>query len=299
MHQLTLEIAGVTLSFESRRLTLARELLPFLTCKSPQLYVRQLFSDPPSFSGKKLCYQRGNTYRFYRTGGGFLVEINPSAVEKELRRARPLDTFLDGIPKAFFLDASLKEAFFFLGADKKKSFHLIWPFVYLLISHLFSYRRSGIFVHAAGICYKGRGYLFVGPSGAGKSTLARLFSRERNTTVLGDDIIAVCSGQKGPSLYGTPIFSTLRYFPSKKKAPLQAIFFLRHGRVNGLGALYPREALRYFLSETPPILWVPESFSFSAEFILDLCTKLPTYELSFLPDESAVSFVKNSFSRLK
>lgn len=294
MGKVILEVAGVALSFESHRLILEQRLLPLVSRKSPEIHVRHFFSDPPFFREKKLFYQRGDTYRFYRTQEGFLIETNPPAVEKELTAGR-FSPPSDGIPKTILIDSSFKRASFFLGAKRKEdSFHLLWTFVYLLLSHLLLYRKMGIFVHASGVCDRNRGYLFVGPSGAGKSTVARLFEQKTKGSVLGDDIIAIWKGKGGPRIYGTPIFSTSSISPLKKGVPLRALFFLRHGRRNALKSLSPRDSLERFLSQTPSILWIPEALRFSAEFSFELCSSLPNHELSFVPDGTVVSFLRKS-----
>ena len=194
------------------------------------------------------------------------------------------------------LDASLKRATLFLGSKGKNTpLYILWQYVYLLISHLLLYRGRGLFVHAAGIRDRREGLLFVGPSGAGKSTIAKLFSRAEGASILCDDFMVICKEKRGPWLYGTPLLNASFPPPSREGAPLRKIFFLRHGRKNVLKTVDPRDSLKRFLSEIPPILWVPEGLPFSATFSLDLCQRIPTYELSFVPDETIVHFLRNAF----
>ena len=289
-----LEIAKATLSFKSQpSLKLDPILFPFLSQKRAQLSVHSSFKAPPSLKEKRPFYERENTYRFYRISKGFLIQTNRAALESELRKfSNP--AFLGNLPKAILLDRSLTKATFFWESGKRKvPFHVLWHHVYLLISHLLTVQRRGIFVHAGGISDHGRGFLFVGPSGAGKSTLARIFERQKGVSVLGDDFMVIRKQKEGPWIYGTPL--TFLSSPPREGVPLEAIFFISHGRRNALKKITPRESLGRFLSQVPPILWVPEGLSFSAQFSLDLCTTLPTYALAFAPDEKVVSFLREIF----
>lgn len=293
MQRVVLEIAGIAILFEFPSLTFQKVLFPFLSRRAPQLRVRFSFTDPPCFKKKTFLYQKDGTYRFYRVQDGRVIAIHSTGLRKELKTIR--QTLSATLPKAILMKASLKEATFFLGSKRgTESFHVVWPYVYLLLSHLLFIRREGIFVHAAGVRDGGgRGFLFVGSSGAGKSTLARLLRQERTFSVLGDDVMALCRREK-PTLFGTPLHSPLPNFLLTEGVPLEAIFFLRHGRKNQLTPLSYRESLTRLLPEIPFIPWAPEGHPFSSEFSLELCTSFPTYELSFVPDARVVSFLKRA-----
>jgi len=295
MQQATLDIAGWAISFEAPRLTLEKPFHSFLSQKKPRLRVRTVFREAPRFRKKELLYRKGKSFRFYRTERGFLIETESRAFREEFqgvyRHAPP-----NGIPRAVLLDPSLKKAILFSGVNKRNgvSFHLIWPYFYLLMSHLLLVRKEGFFIHAAGVYDRGRGYLFVGPSGAGKSTLAYFFRKHVRGSLLGDDFMVIHKKAGRPLIYATPLFRIPPSFPSGEGAPLRGIFFLTHGRRNRLKALPLQESLRRFLSETPPIFWVPEGLSFAAAFSLDLCRSIPTYELSFRPDGQVVPFLRKA-----
>jgi len=249
MEKVVLEIAGLAISFESRHLVLERSLLPFASRRRPQLRVRCSPSSPPRFQKKTLFYRRGKTYQFYRTQEGFLIEIDSYALKDEFKETY-LHPLSDGMLRAILIDNSLKQTTFFLGPGKKGgSFYLIWPYVYLLISHLLLSERSGLFIHAAGMCDGGSGFLFVGDSGAGKSTLARLFRQEGNTSVLGDDSMVIRKEKRRPHIYGTPLLRILPPSLLTEGAPLEAIFFLTHGRRTRLIHLSPRESLRRIIKD--------------------------------------------------
>ncbi len=295
MQEVFLEIGGIPLSVTAPRLTLQRALFPFLSRKNPQLSARILFSDPPHFKRKDLFYRNGKTYQFYRIPQGFLIQTDPHALAREIRMSYPRP-IVDSIPKALLLDSSFKEVKIFLGSEKEKElpFHLMWLYLQLLLAHLLLLKRVGFFLHAAGVSYQGRGYLFVGPGGAGKSTLSKLLYQDRTISVLGDDLMVVCKRKGGPRIYGTPPCEPFPFFSLTEGTPLRGIFFLAHGKKNQLRRLALQESLRRFLLEVPPISWALEADSFLAEFVLTLCSSFPIYELSFVPDARIVSFLKKS-----
>ncbi|MBI4436781.1 MAG: hypothetical protein HY590_05180 [Candidatus Omnitrophica bacterium] len=276
-----LEIAGIAISFEAERLLLEKSLSPFVTQNPPFLIVKGSFSRPPSFKKGSPIFQFKNISRFYQIPEGTLMEIDPS--------------FSKNPPKAILLDSCARRATFFLESrnGRMPSLPIFWSYVFPLLSS-FLYQGRGLFVHAAGIRDGGKGFLFVGPQGAGKSTMARLFGQEKNALVLGDEYIGVCREKKGIRIYGTPLASS---FPScsPKGTSLSAILFLTHGKKNRLRRLTPKKSLEQFLPEMHVTPWLREGLFFSAEFSLDLCTQIPTYELAFVPDEHVISFLRNSF----
>jgi hypothetical protein len=87
-------------------------------------------------------------------------------------------------------------------------------------------REAGLLLHAAGLSRNGRGYVFLGESGAGKSTVARL-GEEGGARVLGDEIVAVTSGEGGARLHGTPFGSRERPRCAPGAAPLAALCALQ------------------------------------------------------------------------
>jgi len=299
MQEVTIEIAQVAIAFKAHRLTLDRDLLPFIRPIPPHFEVFARFQPLPRFKQKRKLYQRGKAYSFFRTEKGFWVAFDSVALGREFKKTLA-DPVLECIPKGLLIFPDLKKAIFFLGTRKKKEpFRIVWPYIYLLLSHMLLYRRRGIFVHAAAIRTQGKGCLFVGPSGAGKSTLASLFRRDEKTIVLGDDFMTVRKERNQVSIYGTAVFSSPRFFPPQKGTPLEGIFFLRHGKRNHLKLLSSRASFERFLRESPQIFWIPEANEFSTRFALDLCEQLPTYEFSFTPNAKAVLFLKKTFPRLR
>ena len=275
---LVLEVARTVLSFEEEKLTLEETLFPFMSRRKPSLRVRFSFSKPPPET-EKLPFERKESFQFYQIPKGILIKVDPSTFE--------------GAPRAILLNPPATEAiFFFTSRQRHSSFHLERLYVYLLISHLL-YRKRGLLVHASGVTDGEKGFLFVGRGGAGKSTIARLFFREKQGTVLGDDSVAVRREEKKICIYGTP-FGNASPFCSPKSTTLSSIFFLAHGEKNQLKPLSSKESLQRLFPEVRLPSRLPAILSSAAESSLDLCTLIPAYELAFVPDERVVSFLKSS-----
>jgi len=153
-----------------------------------------------------------------------------------------------------------------------------------------SIKRRGIICKACGIERDGKGYLFMGRSGEGKSTIANLLKGEAD--ILEDDRIIVRKIEESFWMYGAPWDRNLDIL-SPRGVRIEKILFLRHGRENSIIHKEGREALLSFLIRCLPPPWM-EEMECMIEFCSEIVRSIPCYELYFLPDESAVEFLKSS-----
>jgi hypothetical protein len=156
----------------------------------------------------------------------------------------------------------------------------------LLIYRLAS-RRTGFLIHATGARIGGRGFVFCGRSGAGKSTLAKLMMAREGIAVLSDERVAVRTSGTNWRVHGSPWASRAGVADSGS-APIEAIFFLKHGRTNRVLRLGAGQTLERLL----PVATVPWSDPAALRPVLDLCGKLiadvPAFEFQFRPEPKAV-----------
>lgn len=164
---------------------------------------------------------------------------------------------------------------------------LEYPLDELLITNFLAKGR-GVEVHALGVVASGGdGYLFVGQSGAGKSTMARLWHRREGVKVLSDDRIILRKENKKIWLYGTPWHGEAG-LATPHRAPLTALYFLRHGQENELVALKGTQAVgRLFASSFVPF-YSPGGLKFTLQFLDEVVEAVPCYELRFMPDERVI-----------
>ena len=152
-------------------------------------------------------------------------------------------------------------------------------------------RGLGIELHGGGVVTAdGRGYLFVGQSGAGKSTLSKLWLSEPGATLLSDERIIVRQEADGLWMYGTPWHGD-GYIANQGRAPLERVYFLRHGPRNQARVLPAATAVaRLFACGFTPF-HDPAGLDYSLGLLTEIARHCRCEELSFIPDRSAVEFV--------
>jgi hypothetical protein len=164
---------------------------------------------------------------------------------------------------------------------------LKYPLDYLLLLNLLSLGR-GILIHACGIRYNDRGFLFVGHSGAGKSTIANM---TQDSTVLSDDRVIIKKKDNCFWLYGTPWPGTGRHI-SPEGAPLKKIFFLKQSPVNKVTLLENASQMlsALFVCSFPPF-WDRCGLEYTLNFCKNLAGQIPCYDLEFTLSEDTVNFL--------
>jgi hypothetical protein len=175
---------------------------------------------------------------------------------------------------------------------------ICYPLDQILLMYHLAF-REGVLAHAAGVELDGRGLIFLGASGAGKSTLSRLFADSRLGKLLSDERTALRLDGTCWQAYGTPWAGT-EGIAGNGHAPLARIFFLKQDKKNHMRELNEKEALERLL----PVLSIPwydhEVMSLIIALAKNLVGQVPAYEMSFMPDRSAVDFFQEfqkKFSR--
>jgi hypothetical protein len=177
---------------------------------------------------------------------------------------------------------------YFMG---RAVYPLEYPLDELLMLNLLARGRGAEF-HSSGIVDEtGAGYLFPGQSGAGKTTTARLWEATPGTQVLSDDRIILRESDGQFRMYGTPWHGEAE-LSAAASAPLRGIFFLRHGERNELTPLGPLETAARLFSCGFPTFYNPQGLDFTLAFYEKVATAIPCFELSFVPEQGAVEFIR-------
>ncbi len=161
----------------------------------------------------------------------------------------------------------------------------------LLINLLLAERRMGMIMHACGIDDGGLGLLFPGASRAGKSTMAKLWQKA-GATVLCDDRVILHRLDGRFWLCGTP-WCSYPGLTSPGRVPLSKLYFLKHAPDNAVEPLTPAAAAAQLLTNCFPPFHDQEALAFILEFSGQLASEIPAYELGFVPDQSAVEFLRS------
>jgi hypothetical protein len=168
-----------------------------------------------------------------------------------------------------------------------------YPLDQLLLIHLLSGR--GALIHAAGTILEDKGYIFAGTSGSGKSTLAGLMSERQGYSLLSDDRVVAGEESGELTVYGTP-WPGEAGMAENRKAPLERIFILEHGRVNRIRELSAPEILEKLLPAVSVPWYHQVSLSGTLDFLNTLIQRTPVCVMEFNPDEGAVRHLEEYLS---
>jgi hypothetical protein len=150
-------------------------------------------------------------------------------------------------------------------------------FVYSLIL----VKEPGFLVHASSLIRNDMGYIFPGKSGAGKTTITQL---SPDTTLLSDDISLIKIVNGVPVAFGTPFWGALAVGGENVSTTITGIYFPMKDNKNYVQKLSPRQALERLL---PNVVFFARDSEFSKQLFnlcYELVTKVPAYELHFLPE---------------
>jgi len=151
-------------------------------------------------------------------------------------------------------------------------------------------------VHGCGLVVDGAAVVFAGHSGAGKSTTARLWKRlDPRTLVLSDDRIVLERSGRGFRAHGTPWHGE-GHFAAAGKAPLGALFFLRHGARTRVTPLSVADAAARLFARTFPPPWDAAVIGKTLDVCGRVAATVPAFDLSFRPDGSAVDAVRRTLA---
>jgi len=155
-------------------------------------------------------------------------------------------------------------------------------------------QSGGIEVHACGLTdADGIGHLFIGQSGAGKTTTAQLWKAASNAQILSDDRIILREVDGVIWMYGTPWHGEAA-LASSVRVPLSQIYFLRHGLQNELESVKAAAAVSRLFACAFPFFYSRDALGFALRFLERVVELVVCAELRFVPDPSAVKFVRDS-----
>ncbi len=228
---------------------------------------------PLRLSPTECLFQSGGAWTLYKDDTGHTIIISGQReliIDKPLRHGR--------------LYAETQQ-----NGDSD-SVPFFYPLDIVLVISLLPY-RSGVLVHACGIDDTGQGLLFLGTSGAGKSTTARLWADETGVKVLSDDRIIIREINNSFIAYGTPWHGELNVCDPGSVA-IEKMFFLEQSDRNYAKPLSPVEAATRMFVRCFPTFWDKKGMEFTLSVIDRVVSNVPCYELGFVADRSAVSFVR-------
>jgi hypothetical protein len=250
--------------------------------ETPDVVVRVAWDDLSAQSFGEEIFDSGALWQLYRQDNGYLFRFaTPHFGRAPYKVASFNQNFTIG-------EIRLHRPYFF----DRAVYPLEYPLDELLMLNLLADGRGAEF-HASGIVdSSGAGYLFPGQSGAGKTTTARLWESLPGTTVLSDDRIILRKIDGQFWMYGTPWHGEAE-LSSAQQAPLKRIFFLRQGKQNELTPLSKVEAAARLFSCSFPTFYNADGLEFTLAFYEEVATAIPCFELSFVPNQAVVEFIRH------
>lgn len=252
--------------------------VPFMSDRSPDAAFKVHGGEMPKVSLGEKVFESGGLWRLFQWENGYAMPLHGPQAGAD--------------PYALILvEPDFKSGEMFL---KRQDGELLQPFQYpfdeVLMVNLLA-RKRGIEIHGCGVIDGGEGVIFVGVSGAGKSTLANLWKKQSGVQILSDDRLIVRPQEDGFMLYGTPWHGDAGV-SSPAKAPLKKIFFLKQDGDNSVSPLRKIEATTRLFVCCFPTFYYDEGMAYTVDLCAKISANVPCFELGFVPEESAIEFVR-------
>ena len=244
------------------------------------------YSPAPAFSSAELVFATGGPWSLYRQDRQFIFHLGPDPPD----RVAIVNQSFSNVEVYYYPQGDPPPGKSPLSSPGPISFHPFSGYLDELLMINFLARGRGVIFHACGVVDEGRGLMFVGVSGAGKSTFAELW-RQRQVTLLSDDRIIVRRPEGQFRMYGTP-WHGVAYICSPESAPLERIYFIEKAPRNYVKELSPVEVATRLLVRCFPPFYDGEGLAFTLEFLSRIAEEIPCSELGFVPDVSAIDFVR-------
>ena len=233
-----------------------------------------------TFTNKRLVFEAKNEsqrfYSIYRSNLNLVFVIYSQQNKDEIQQL----AILDGTLSNWKIYSTL------LNNDE------IVPLKYPLgpiIMHYLTVKFDAVMIHASCVLNNQKGRIYTGFSGAGKSTMSKIWSDEGNL-IINDDRLIIRKQNNRHYVYNTPMY----YKDVPKKAALDSIFLISHSPQNKIkrisGALAVSKVLAFCIQNN----FEPDFIQTKLNFLTELSTQIPVYELGFIPDKSVMNFIQEN-----
>lgn len=192
----------------------------------------------------------------------------------------------DKIQQIAFLDESYSHWKVYSDPASDSS---LWPLKYPLgpiVMHYLTVKSDAVMIHASCIFDGSKGRIFTGFSGNGKSTISKLWADAGNL-IINDDRLIIRKSDSGYKAYNTPMY----YKDIPKNTSLDAIYLISHSSENRMkklsGALAVSKVMAFCIQNN----FEQKQIQNHLDFLSELCSHIPIFELGFVPDSSVVNFI--------
>jgi len=155
-----------------------------------------------------------------------------------------------------------------------------------LILYYLSAINADLMIHASGVSYNGRGYLFSGVSGKGKTTMSLLWDNI-GAQVIHDDRMIIRKTDGIYRMYNTPVYRN----DVPRSAPVDRIFLISHGNENEMVQIREASAVSMVIANCIQHNYSPDMIARFLGSVSMMCSKVPVSTLSFRPDRSVIEYI--------
>ncbi len=160
-----------------------------------------------------------------------------------------------------------------------------YPFDGLILYYL-TVMHGDIMIHASGVNYEGKGYIFSGISGKGKTTIAGLWYN-KGAQIIHDDRLIIRKTDSGYSMYNTPVYRN----DQARESAVNSIFLIDHGTENRILPLKGADAITSLISNCIQHNWSEVIIKKMLNSAINICISVPVYNLWFRPDIAITSYI--------
>jgi len=155
-----------------------------------------------------------------------------------------------------------------------------------LILYYLTVIYGDIMIHASGVNYNGKGYLFSGVSGKGKTTIAGLWE-SCGAKVIHDDRLIIRSTDDGYMMYNTPVYNN----DVPQESPLNKLFIIDHGASYSLVPIKGAVASSLVMANCIQHNWGHSIVAKLLGSLSSMCETVPVFKLHFIPEKNVVNFI--------
>lgn len=274
-------VFGVESERESTSALLNEDYRPFLTSAEPDVLLTVSESALPALFPLEShrVFDAWDKWGLYGIDG-----------QKVLVQRHPISSAIPD--RIIIIDSEFRRGELFIRSPGPSHLGLPHPLDYPLGQVLMVWllaQGRGLMVHACGVSDNGRGYVLAGNSGHGKTTLAEIWQSEAR--ILNDDRIILRKKDGRFWMYGTPWRGANRSV-SPQGVPVEKIFFPKHAVNNGAKRVVGAQAASMILTRCFPPVWDAEGMAYTLDFLSELTSQVPCYELAFSPDDQVRDFIR-------
>lgn len=155
-----------------------------------------------------------------------------------------------------------------------------------LILYYLTAINADLMIHASGVFYNGRGYLFSGMSGKGKTTMATLWDNI-GAQVIHDDRLIIRDNEGVFRMHNTPVYRN----DVPRSASIDRIFLIEHGKENRITPLREAASVSNVVANCIQHNYSPDMIARFLGSVSLMCSKVPVAKLTFRPDRSIIEYI--------